>query len=74
MLGSKEESVTKALNELKSENENYIVDGYCPNLSDLKSVEETFKNVKEKLEIVLVDHMDQVLEHALVKDGEKNEN
>ena len=32
------------------------------------------KNVKEKLEIVLVDHMDQVLEHALVKDGEKNEN
>ena len=29
---------------------------------------------KEKLEIVLVDHMDQVLEHALVKDGEKNEN
>ena len=48
LLGSKEESVTKALNELKSENENYIVDGYCPNLSDLKSVEETFKNVKEK--------------------------
>ena len=32
------------------------------------------ENVKEKLEIVLVDHMDQVLEHALVKDGEKNEN
>ncbi len=48
LLGSKEESVTKALNELKSENENYIVDGYYPNLSDLKSVEETFKNVKEK--------------------------
>ena len=48
LLGSKEESVNKALNELKSENENYIVDGYYPNLSDLKSVEETFKNVKEK--------------------------
>lgn len=48
LLGSKEESVTKALNELKSENENYIVDGYYPNLSDLKSVEETFKNVIEK--------------------------
>ena len=28
------------------------------------------ENVKEKLEIVLIDHMDQVLEHALVKDGE----
>ena len=48
LLGSKEESVNKALNELKSENENYIVDGYYPNLSDLKSVEETFKIVKEK--------------------------
>ena len=37
-------------------------------------LEEIPENVKEKLEIVLVDHMDQVLEHALVKDGEKNEN
>ena len=37
-------------------------------------LDEVPENVKEKLEIVLVDHMDQVLEHALVKDGEKNEN
>ena len=37
-------------------------------------LDEIPENVKEKLEIVLVDHMDQVLEHALVKDGEKNEN
>ena len=33
-------------------------------------LDEIPENVKEKLEIVLVDHMDQVLEHALVKDGE----
>ncbi|WP_455538075.1 endopeptidase La [Terrisporobacter sp.] len=37
-------------------------------------LDEIPENVKEKLEIVLIDHMDQVLEHALVKDGEKNEN
>ena len=37
-------------------------------------LEEIPQNVKEKLEIVLVDHMDQVLEHALVKNGDKNEN
>lgn len=37
-------------------------------------LDEIPENVKEKLEIVLVDNMDQVLEHALVKDGEKNEN
>ena len=37
-------------------------------------LDEIPENVKEKLDIVLVDHMDQVLEHALVKDGEKNEN
>ncbi|MCC3869068.1 endopeptidase La [Terrisporobacter mayombei] len=37
-------------------------------------LDEVPENVKEKLEIVLVDHMDQVLEHALVKDGDKNEN
>ena len=37
-------------------------------------LDEIPENVKEKLEIVLVDYMDQVLEHALVKDGEKNEN
>ncbi|XAM40039.1 Lon protease 1 [Terrisporobacter petrolearius] len=37
-------------------------------------LDEIPENVKEKLEIVLIDHMDQVLEHALVKDGDKNEN
>ncbi|SFJ53766.1 ATP-dependent Lon protease [Terrisporobacter glycolicus] len=37
-------------------------------------LDEIPENVKEKLEIVLIDNMDQVLEHALVKDGDKNEN
>ena len=34
-------------------------------------LDEIPQNVKEKMEFVLVEHMDQVLEHALVKDGEK---
>ncbi|MEG0050782.1 MAG: endopeptidase La [Terrisporobacter sp.] len=37
-------------------------------------LDEIPENVKEKLEIVLVDHMDEVLEHALVRDGDENEN
>ena len=37
-------------------------------------LDEIPENVKEKLEIVLVDHMNQVLEHALVKNGDDNEN
>ncbi|RDY26612.1 endopeptidase La [Romboutsia weinsteinii] len=37
-------------------------------------LDEIPENVKEKMEFVLVDHMDQVLEHALVRNGENNEN
>lgn len=48
LLGSKEESVNKAIEELKKINENYEVSGACPNLSDLASVEETFKDVVDK--------------------------
>ena len=43
LLGSKEESVNKAIEELKKINEDYEVGGAWPNLSDLASVEETFK-------------------------------
>ena len=32
------------------------------------------ENVKEKMEFVLVDHISQVLEHALLRNGESNEN
>lgn len=37
-----------------------------------KNLEEIPGNVKRKMDFILADHMDQVLEHALVK-GEKNE-
>ena len=45
ILGSKEETVTKALAELKEINENYEVVGYYPNLTDEASVKEMFDKV-----------------------------
>ncbi len=48
LLGSREESVNKALSELKSENENYEVMGYYPNLVSEDEVSKTFALVKEK--------------------------
>ncbi len=39
-----------------------------------KDLEEIPGNVKRKMEFVLVEHMDEVLEHALVKDGENEDN
>lgn len=36
-------------------------------------LDEIPQNIKEQMEFVLVKHLDEVLEHALVKDGEKNE-
>lgn len=48
LLGSRKESVDKAISELKGINENYEVDGAWPNLSDLSSVEEAFKEINEK--------------------------
>ena len=48
LLGSRKESVDKAISELKGINESYEVDGAWPNLSDLSSVEETFKEINEK--------------------------
>ena len=47
LLGSKKESVDNAINKLKKINDNYEVDGDCPNLSDLASVEKTFSHVIE---------------------------
>ncbi|TLE41524.1 endopeptidase La [Clostridioides difficile] len=37
-------------------------------------LDEVPENVKEKMEFVLVEHMDEVLEQALLKSGENNEN
>lgn len=36
-------------------------------------LDEIPQNVKNQMEFVLVKHLDEVLEHALVKDGDKNE-
>ena len=38
ILGSKEETVTKALEQLKSENELYDVTGFYPNLTNVKNL------------------------------------
>lgn len=46
ILGSKEETVTKALNEFKELNEKYEVTGYYPNLTNEESVKEMFDKVK----------------------------
>ena len=48
ILGSKEETVTKALNEFKELNGNYEVTGYYPNLTNEESVKEMFDKVKEQ--------------------------
>ena len=48
LLGSKKESVDKAISELKAIDENYEVDGAWPCLSDLSSVEETFSEIVKK--------------------------
>ena len=48
LLGSRKESVDKAISELKSMNENYEVEGAWPNLEDLSSVKKTFEEINEK--------------------------
>ena len=48
LLGSRKESVDKAISELKSINENYEVEGAWPNLEELSSVKKTFEEINEK--------------------------
>lgn len=48
MLGSREETVQKALASLKEENPEYPVVGYWPNLTKHEEVKEVFEKVKEK--------------------------
>ena len=48
VLGSKKESVDKAIEELKAINENYDIDGAWPCLTDLSSVKECFSEIVNK--------------------------
>ena len=48
LFGSRQETVDKAINKLKEENENYEVLGLYPNLSKEEEIKEAFKIVKEK--------------------------
>lgn len=47
LLGSKQETVEKAIKELKLMNSNYDVIGFYPNLSSKEEMNELFKKVKE---------------------------
>ncbi|MCX4249014.1 MAG: SDR family NAD(P)-dependent oxidoreductase [Bacilli bacterium] len=56
ILGSKEETVSKALEELKKLNEGYEVIGYYPNLTKENEVKDVFEQVKKefgKIDIVV---------------------
>lgn len=48
LFGSKEESVTKAVNSLKEENAGYEVCGYYPSLTDIEDVKKVFEEIKNK--------------------------
>lgn len=48
LFGSKEESVTKAVNKLKEKNPNYEVIGYFPNLTNEEEIKQTFEEIKNK--------------------------
>ena len=47
LLGSRQETVDKAMAALKEENPNYPVIGMCPSLSNPDQIHETFKKLKE---------------------------
>ena len=48
VLGSRQETVDRALAKLKEENPSYEVVGFWPDLSKFEEVEETFEKVKER--------------------------
>ena len=48
LFGSREESVNKAIEELKNINKDYEVIGFYPNLTDMKELSDTFKHIKDE--------------------------
>lgn len=69
ILGSRKETVDKALENLKEENKNYEIDGYYPDLTNENEVRETFKKVKEKY-----NHIDILVNNAGVSSSMPIEN
>ena len=47
LLGSREETVSQAISELKNINKDYEVIGFWPNLTSIDEVSETFSKIKE---------------------------
>lgn len=66
LFGSKEESVNKAIDELKSEG--HIVDGYYPNLNNYEEVEKTIEKVVKKY-----GHIDILVNNAGISANKKIE-
>ncbi len=69
ILGSRKETVDKALENLKEENKNYEIDGYYPDLTNENEVRETFEKVKEKY-----NHIDILVNDAGVSSSMPIEN
>lgn len=68
LLGSKEESVTKAINKLKEENGNYPVIGFYPDLASEKEVKEVFSKVANEF-----GHIDILVNNAGLSSSTKIE-
>ncbi len=69
ILGSRKETVDKAIETLKEENKNYEIDGYYPDLTNENEVRETFEKVKEKY-----NHIDILVNNAGVSSAMPIEN
>lgn len=64
LFGSKEESVNKAIEELKSEG--HIVDGYYPNLNNYEEVKNTIEEIVKKY-----GHIDILVNNAGISANKK---
>ena len=77
VLGSRQETVDRAIAKLKEENAEYNVVGYWPNLGKYQEVEETFEDIKKRfgsLDILVnnagISARDKITDYA-VEDFEK---
>lgn len=68
LLGSKQETVEKAIKELKQINSSYEVIGFYPNLSSKEEIDDVFKKVKE-----IYGHIDILINNAGISSKTKIE-